>query len=445
MKAKGDNVKKSSIALLIIISLVILILLVLFVPKFINKAPNVPINPNPKNDETGISISPTLSWEATDPNGDELVYDIYLGKEGNLELLISNLATNNYTTRKLEFGTTYYWKVVAKDNRGAETEGPIWKFTTNYLPEVPSNPQPENGATNVSTRPILKWKAIDRDGDKLIYDVYFGTNPNFKIPIVSNFETAEFKPENLEFKTTYYWKIVVKDGKGGETEGPIWKFTTIKQNDPPLTPYEPFPFDGTTGQPININLSWKSGDPDKDELSYDLYFGIVGQLQKIASDLKESSYKIENLNYGTMYNWKVIAKDGKGGISESPVWQFTTNYLPEIDKEIEPEDGASGVLINPMLKWSATDRDGDKLTYDLYLGKGEELELVAKDLEENSYMVEGLENGETYSWKIVVKDERGGEVEGPVWKFTTNYLPEVPSNPSPEDGANGILKKVELR
>ena len=436
--------KKVKLALIIVFSITVLILLFVFLPKLLNKPPNVPTNPTPGNNEKGVSIFPVLSWSASDPDDDKLLYDLYFGKDEELELLVSNLATNSYTTKKLEYGTTYNWRVVVKDERGNITEGPIWKFITNYLPNIPSNPSPEDGAIDVSTKPVLSWDASDPDGDKLLYDLYFGKNPHFEIPVISNYEKNQFETENLDFKTTYYWKIVAKDEKGGVREGPIWKFTTIKQNDPPYIPNNPSPVDGVTGQPINLELTWKSGDPDNDEVSYAIYFGEVGNLKKIVDDLKEAKYMLKNLKYGTMYNWKVIAKDGKGGISESPVWQFTTNYLPEVIDKPEPEDGASGVSTSPILRWEARDKDGDKLTYDVYLGKGEDLKLIASDLSTETYKVEGLENGEVYSWKVVVKDEKGGVVEGPVWKFTTNYLPEISNTPFPLNESTNVSLSTSL-
>jgi hypothetical protein len=34
----------------------------------------------------------------------------------------------------LEFGTQYYWKIIAEDDQGDSTEGPIWTFTTKNEP-----------------------------------------------------------------------------------------------------------------------------------------------------------------------------------------------------------------------------------------------------------------------------------------------------------------------
>lgn len=32
--------------------------------------------------------------------------------------------------------------------------------------------------------------------------------------------------ENLVSSTNYYWNVLVKDGKGGETIGQVWNFKT---------------------------------------------------------------------------------------------------------------------------------------------------------------------------------------------------------------------------
>jgi len=97
----------------------------------------------------------------------------------------------------------------------------------NTPPNQPFNPHPEDGAVDVSITIDLSWQCNDLDGDALTYDIYFGTNSN--PPLVKSDHTSNtYDPGQLQYNTTYYWKIVAKDGKGGITEGPIWSFTTIQ-------------------------------------------------------------------------------------------------------------------------------------------------------------------------------------------------------------------------
>jgi len=91
-------------------------------------------------------------------------------------------------------------------------------------PNPPSNPNPENGASDLSIDTILSWTCIDPDGDELTYDVYFGVSSPPPL-INSNHTSMNYDPDTLGNGTTYYWKIVASDGLN-ETEGPVWEFTT---------------------------------------------------------------------------------------------------------------------------------------------------------------------------------------------------------------------------
>jgi len=199
-------------------------------PTVTNLPPNTPSNPNPVDNATGVSIDVTLSWSCSDPDGDSLTYDIYFGTTSNPPLVKSNHTSTTYNPGTLNYNTTYYWKIVAKDGKEGTTEGPIWRFTTtgvpNNPPDQPSDPYPTNGSSGVPVSVTLSWTCTDPDGDTLTYDIYFGTtNPP---PLVKSDHTStSYNPGTLQYNTTYYWKIVAKDGKGGVTEGPVWCFKTV--------------------------------------------------------------------------------------------------------------------------------------------------------------------------------------------------------------------------
>lgn len=73
----------------------------------------------------------------------------------------------------------------------------------------------------------LEWNENDVDAtDVLTYDVFFGrvNPPTTKI---GNNQTAKtLNTPNFFSSTNYYWKVLVKDGKGGETIGQVWNFKT---------------------------------------------------------------------------------------------------------------------------------------------------------------------------------------------------------------------------
>lgn len=110
----------------------------------------------------------------------------------------------------------------------------------NNPPNVPSNPHPDDGAIDIGVKTHLSWTACDPDpGDKAIYDLYFGTEPNPDL-IASDLEKPNYYPGILEHNTQYFWKVVAKDEQGASTTGPEWTFTTNDCDcDPPDKPSGP--------------------------------------------------------------------------------------------------------------------------------------------------------------------------------------------------------------
>jgi hypothetical protein len=95
--------------------------------------PGTPSNPSPANGATGISTSPTLGWSAIS-NTDS--YDVYFGTSSNPPYA-GNTTGTSYLRSSLSYSTTYYWKVVAKNDCGSSTAGSVWSFSTGINPNAP--------------------------------------------------------------------------------------------------------------------------------------------------------------------------------------------------------------------------------------------------------------------------------------------------------------------
>lgn len=97
----------------------------------INHPPNMPTVVSPANGATNQSISLSLRWSCTDPDGDPLTYDIYFDKNNPpITLVSSNQADTSLARDGLDTSATYYWRIVAKDSKGASTTGNVWSFAT---------------------------------------------------------------------------------------------------------------------------------------------------------------------------------------------------------------------------------------------------------------------------------------------------------------------------
>ncbi|MBN1861794.1 MAG: hypothetical protein JW840_10085 [Candidatus Thermoplasmatota archaeon] len=196
----------------------------------------------------------------------------------------------------------------------------------NNPPNVPSNPDPENNSMNVNISVLLKWSCDDPDGDPLTYNVYFGSTSPPEL-VSENQTNASYEPETLEYATPYYWMITAWDNQSASTQGPEWTFTTeAGENQPPYVPSTPAPSNNSINMSVYSTLNWNGGDPDEgDVVVYDVYLGTTTNPLKKAENLSDDSYDPpEPLSYGTLYYWRIVARDNHGAETTGPLWHFTT-------------------------------------------------------------------------------------------------------------------------
>jgi PKD repeat protein len=121
---------------------------------------------------------------------------------------------------------------------------------------------------------------------------------------------------------TYTVWLYVTDN-GGAAARASKTITIGEANRPPYEPSNPYPPHRATEIPIDISLSWSSGDPDGDPVTYDIYFGTSSPLPLIARGHSSSTYRLPKLDYNTKYYWSITASDGKVS-TRGPTWEFTT-------------------------------------------------------------------------------------------------------------------------
>ncbi len=98
-----------------------------------NLAPNQPTLISPPNGEDNVSVTPTLIWSCTDPDGDlELTYSLWLDKGDGFNNLKSGIEESEYSIPEgtLDYETTYSWKVIANDGKLNSKQSEVWSFTT---------------------------------------------------------------------------------------------------------------------------------------------------------------------------------------------------------------------------------------------------------------------------------------------------------------------------
>jgi hypothetical protein len=406
--------------------------------------PYAPTLISPANGTTLNSTSVTLSWSCSDPQNKPLNYTIYFNKNSSTPttIIASGLMTSFYNVN-VSYNTNYSWMVVAHNSVGGVATGSVWTFKVGVpLPVVPYNPIPQNGQTNVSTSTQLSWQCYSPDGSFLNYTVFFGTSAN--VQVATQTTNNYYNPGTLMASTTYYWKVEAQNLSGGTSTSLLWHFTTKQKAAlPPLPPSNPSPSNGATEvQPSSVKLSWQDSDPQGYPLKYMVYLGKVGAMTLIATT-STSTYTVNNLNYGTVYNWQIVAFDPYGNIATGTVWTFTTfDQPPNTPQLFSPANFSTNISANNLeFSWTCPDPDGNPLTYNLYVGTSTNVPLYKSGITGNSYTT-NLNWNTTYYWKIVAVDPFGKTATSAVWNFTTSnppiQPPTPPANPSPANGVTAV-------
>ena len=100
-----------------------------------NNLPFSPANVTPFVGQNFDGVSTiSLEWTASDVDNDPLKFDVYFGKDKNALTLVSG-DTGNASLDVIAdtANTIYYWQVIAKDDKGAQTSSPVWDFKVNSL------------------------------------------------------------------------------------------------------------------------------------------------------------------------------------------------------------------------------------------------------------------------------------------------------------------------
>lgn len=103
----------------------------------------------------------------------------------------------------------------------------------------------------------------------------------------------------------------------------------------------------------------------------------------------------------------------------------TDNQPPNAFELVSPEAGTEVIDLRPTLSWEAAiDPDGDAVRYELFLDtESDPATMVASGLTETEFTPEDrLSLVTEYYWKVVAKDDQGGEAESDVFMFSTRAL-----------------------
>lgn len=100
-----------------------------------NRPPTTPVLVSPADNAMNQSIQVNLNWTATDPDEDNLVYQVILKNDvTSEEVIFSDITSTSFQLTNLTYGVKYFWQVTASDGINDLVYSAIKSFTTISFP-----------------------------------------------------------------------------------------------------------------------------------------------------------------------------------------------------------------------------------------------------------------------------------------------------------------------
>ncbi|TSA15604.1 fibronectin type III domain-containing protein, partial [bacterium] len=149
-------------------------------------APGLPSPPtlvSPTSGATGVSTSPTLTWNASTGAN---IYALQVSTSSSFSSNVENqssISGTSYSLSGLANNTQYYWHVNATNAGGTSQYSTTWNFTTIVVaPAAPILSSPADTSSGISTAPTLSWIQVS---GATSYTLQVSTSSGFTTMVVN--------------------------------------------------------------------------------------------------------------------------------------------------------------------------------------------------------------------------------------------------------------------
>jgi len=420
----------------------------------VNRSPYTPSNPSPTNHATGVSIYTDLSWSGGDPDaGDTVTYDVYFGVSSPPPLVSNDQSATTYDPGTLSHSTKYYWKIIATDNNGASSEGPIWDFTTESAPPPPNQPPtlsngyvtPSSGDISTIFEYYVTYADPDGDAPTVKY-VYVDGSPYTMTKISGDYVSgATFKYSTTLPEGSHSYYFYFDDGYGHTVRLP----TSGTYSGPNVSP-PPAPDFSISASPNSLTI--QQGNSDTSTITITSINGFDQPVQLSVSEAPSgvtttlspeqvtppaggtatSTLTVSVSSTATPGSYTLTVNGASGALSHSTYISLEITVAPPPPNQPPYEPTAvsqyksDGVTVIPeggtthestvVFKATVSDPDGDSVRLEIELRQigeaftGEPTPETISDFVSSGSQVtitrSGLVNGD-YHWRYRAKDSNG--------------------------------------
>ncbi len=404
---------------------------------FISTTPLTPDLISPTNGEQNITLNTILDW--SNAVGAES-YDIQLSTVSNFSSTLidtSDVTSHQLNVNGLTGSTTYYWRVRSVNSSGMSNWSQTWSFRTqDPVPNTPILTSPADRATDQVLTTILRWNSV---GFATNYRVELASDSTFSSSLldstVSSSSTSMLLPD-LDYDSTYYWRVFASNATGESTGSEAWKFTT--EDGLPDIPQLTTPADNATDLDTLVSFTWQSAFDAKGyeiQLSTNIGFSTI----EFSDSLASTTVSDVKVDFNTEYYWRVRAYNSVGASDWSSVRSFNTRVQePEIPILLNPSDNEIDVDTLVIFAWNASERS-DSYTLQISSDNTFATDIREETTSDTTFSTGGFDFQSNYFWRVKATNSGGESDYSSVFSFTVKAEDaSVPGLLSPANNATGV-------
>ncbi len=179
---------------------------------------------SPLNNSLQLSLTPSLIWYETEY---AISYSIQVSYYNNFVINIidiGDITDISYAiTEELDICSQLFWRVKATDGIIESPWSNIWSFVTECVPVLPYLISPINNQSAVQIPVTFDWFSDQMNNN----NIQISTDTNFfTIVVDSNINDTQLNSINLNYQTTYYWRVRTISNPYYNPWSSTWSFTT---------------------------------------------------------------------------------------------------------------------------------------------------------------------------------------------------------------------------
>jgi subtilisin family serine protease/fibronectin type 3 domain-containing protein len=389
-------------------------------------APGPAPDTTPPSAPTGLAATAgdgqvALGWtDNVEP--DLAAYRVYRRNADGTWSLISTATASAYTQTGLTNGTSYTYRVTARDATGNESVPSLEVSATpldRTAPAAPSGLTATAGDGHVG----LDWPD-NAEADLAGYRVYRRSTDGTWSAAIATVTASAYTNTGLTNGSTYTYRVTALDATGNESAA---------SNEASATPADrtaPSPPSGLTATPRDsqVALDW-ANNTEADLAGYRVYRRNADGSWSSLDTVTASAYVHTGLENGTTYTYRVTAHDASGNESTPSGEAFATpldTTAPAAPTGLTASAGDGEVALD----W-ADNTEADVAGYRVYRrnADGTTWSWLAT-VGTSAYTHAGLTNGTAHSYRVTAHDATGNESAPSTEASATPADRTPPSSPS---------------